>query len=109
MPLNTKMTREGLGNKQADKAERGRKMKKFTKEQEDIMKSTLWALSTIKHCRIDNNELKSLQDTMNYNINIMDKLEISWKYQNSIFYIAESMDIRAFYLSTMLERAILRV
>lgn len=80
----------------------------FTPEQIAVMKSTLSTLSTLKHGSLDDADKKSLQDSMEDNINAMDRLNISWRLQNSLFYIAEEMDVRSFYLSTMLDKATTR-
>jgi len=80
----------------------------FTQEQEQVIKSTLWALSILKHCRVDEHEKKGFQEIMEINIKKMDDTGIPWRVQNSIFYIAEKMDVRSFYLSTMLKAAMER-
>lgn len=74
-----------------------------------ILESVLVNLSFLHHARLNDDEKRASRENMDDLIQQMDAARVPYSVQNSLFYIAQKIDVRSAYLSDMLRSAFDRV
>lgn len=74
-----------------------------------VLESVLVNLSLLIHARLNDDEKRASHENMDYLIRKMDEARVPYSVQNSLFYIAQKIDVRSAYLSDMLRAAFDRV
>ena len=74
-----------------------------------ILESVLVNLSLLHHARLNDDEKRASRTNMDDLIQQMDAARVPYAVQNSLFYIAQKIDVRSAYLSDMLRAAFDRI
>ena len=73
-----------------------------------ICYAVITRISVLKHQFLTEREKEDSRQAIDDLINRMDRMGISWKLQNQMFYVAEKYDVRSHYLSDLLNMAVKR-
>lgn len=76
---------------------------------EKIAAALVCKISILKHQSIPPEDLQSLRDDIDDLLTAADAAGIPWKLQNSLLYIGEKYDVRAYYVTDLLKIACARV
>lgn len=70
-----------------------------------VLESVIVNLSLLHHARLNDDEKRASRENMDDLIQQMDAARVPYSVQNSLFYIAQKIDVRSAYLSDMLRTA----
>lgn len=76
---------------------------------EKIAAALVCKISILKHQRIPPEDLPGLRADIDYLLTAADAVNIPWALQNSLLYIGEKYDVRAWYISDLLRMACDRI
>lgn len=76
-------------------------MENYTIDQRHIMESVIVNLSILYHQRNTEWEKMEISKNMEDLISAMDKDRITWRLQNSLFYVGENYDTRSYYINDL--------
>lgn len=64
------------------------------------------AISVLKHQRNTDEEIKVMRDCISLYFKQLDKLHVTFRFQNAMIYIAERYDVRMHYMRTLIIKAV---
>ena len=68
--------------------------------------SIVSGVSILKHQNVNDEERKAIDGSIKYCFEQLDKMGVTFRFQNSLLYIAEKLDSRSHYLHNMLDMAV---
>lgn len=68
--------------------------------------SLVSGVSILNHQIVNDEERKSIDCSIKYCFQQLDKMNVKFRFQNSLLYIAEKFDSRSYYLHDMINMAI---
>ena len=68
--------------------------------------SLVSGVSILNHQIVNDEERKSIDGSIKYCFQQLDKMNVTFRFQNSLLYIAEKFDSRSYYLHDMINMAI---
>lgn len=81
----------------------------MTHDSRQICNAIITRISVLTHCQLTDDEKTDARAGMDDILTTADRAGIPWQLQNSLLYIGEKYDIRAWYLSDLLRMACDRV
>lgn len=70
--------------------------------------SVISGVSVLKHQIVNEDERISIDESIKFCFQQLDKIGVTFRFQNSLLYIAEKLDSRSYYLHDMLNMAVAR-
>lgn len=64
------------------------------------------AISVLKYQHNTEEEIKIMRDIIPHYFKELDKLNVTFRFQNAMIYIAEHYDVRMYYMRTLLIKAV---
>jgi hypothetical protein len=64
------------------------------------------AISVLKHQHNTDEEIKIMRDCIPHYLKKLDNLNVTFRFQNAMIYIAEHYDVRMYYMRTLLIKAV---
>ena len=68
--------------------------------------SVVSGVSVLKHQIVNDEERKAIDGSIKFCFQQLDKMGVTFRFQNSLLYIAEKLDSRSYYLHDMLNMAV---
>ena len=68
--------------------------------------SVISGVSVLKHQIVNEDERISIDGSIKFCFQQLDKIGVTFRFQNSLLYIAEKLDSRSYYLHDMLNMAV---
>lgn len=68
--------------------------------------SIVSGVSVIKHQKVSDEEKETIDGCIKFCFKQLDKMNVTFRFQNSLLYIAEKIDSRSDYLINMIEKAV---
>lgn len=68
--------------------------------------SVISGISVLKHQTVNDEERKAIDESIRLCFQQLDKMGVTFRFQNSLLYIAEKFDSRSYYLHDMLNKAV---
>ena len=64
------------------------------------------AISVLKHQHNTDEEIKIMRDCIPFYFKELDKLNVTFRFQNAMIYIAEKYDVRDYYMRSLIIKAV---
>ena len=71
-----------------------------------VCASLVSGISVLKHQKNSEEEIRIINDCIKSCFHRLDEMNVTFRFQNSLIYIAEKIDSRADYLINMIEKAV---